>query len=136
MSFRGIAVSSVCAAVFSFASAVPSLGAEMTVPADFSLDYPTPGKVSITTSSNNLPLYVFDDDTPGKSNCNVGCLGPWNPVTPTGAATPSGDWKLIAREDQRQQWTYKGHPLYTYFTDEPGKPNGDGEEGKWHLFHP
>ena len=109
---------------------------DMTVPGDFSIDYPVPGKLEVRTSPQNLPIYVFDDDLPGKSTCNPGCIGPWTPVVATGASKPFGDWTIIEREDHRQQWAYKKHPLYTYFNDAPGKPTGDGQEGKWHLFEP
>jgi predicted lipoprotein with Yx(FWY)xxD motif len=109
---------------------------QLTVPADFSIDSAAPGKLSIRTSPQNLPIYVFDDDLRGKSNCNLGCVGAWTPVALSGASKPLGDWTIIEREDHRQQWAYKGHPLYTHFGDTPGKPTGDGDEGKWHLFQP
>jgi predicted lipoprotein with Yx(FWY)xxD motif len=109
---------------------------EMTVPGDFSIDVPAPGKLDVRTSPQNLPIYVFDDDMPGKSNCNAGCIGPWTPVVATSGSKPFGDWTIIEREDHRQQWAYKKHPLYTYFNDTPGKPTGDEQDGKWHLFQP
>jgi predicted lipoprotein with Yx(FWY)xxD motif len=108
----------------------------LTVPGDFSIDGDAPAELSIRTSPSNLPIYVFDDDVPGKSNCNPGCTGPWTPVVSSGASKPFGNWTIIEREDHRNQWAYKGHALYTYFNDTPGKPAGDGQEGKWHLFQP
>ena len=118
------------------AAAVQAASSDLTVPGDFSIDGEAPPNLAIRTSPNNLPIYVFDDDAPGKSNCNLGCIGAWTPVVVSGASKPFGNWTIIAREDQRRQWAYKGRALYTFFTDEPGKPTGDGQEGKWHLFQP
>jgi predicted lipoprotein with Yx(FWY)xxD motif len=108
----------------------------LAVPGDFSIADEGPGKLTIRTSPQNLPIYVFDEDAPGKSNCNAGCIGAWTPVVVTGTSKSLGDWTVIERDDHRKQWAYKGRPLYTYFNDAPGKPTGDGEEGKWHLFQP
>ena len=116
--------------------ALAAAPAQMIVPADFSIDADAPPTLAIRTSPQNLPVYVFDDDTPGKSACGAGCIGAWTPVVASGGAKPLGDWTVIEREDGRKQWAYKGHPLYTFFTDTPGKPTGDGQEGKWHLFQP
>ena len=117
------------------AAAPAQMPSQMTVPADFSIDNDAPPNLAIRTSPQNLPIYVFDDDAPGKSNCGAGCIGAWSPVVSNGG-TPTGAWTIFEREDHRKQWAYKGRPLYTYFTDTPGKPTGDGEEGKWHLFQP
>jgi predicted lipoprotein with Yx(FWY)xxD motif len=118
------------------APAAAAAPANMTVPGDFSIDAEAPANLAIRTSPANLPVYVFDDDTVGKSTCNAGCIGAWSPVTASGGSTPMGAWTIIERDDHRKQWAYKGRPLYTYFNDMPGKPTGDGEEGKWHLFQP
>lgn len=116
------------------ASIVPK---DLTVPGDFSIDNDaTSPKLMIRTSPANLPIYEYGADAPGKSNCNAGCIGAWSPVVATSTST-MGPWTIITRDDGRKQWAYKGHPLYTFFTDEPGKPTGDGQEdGKWHLFQP
>src|SRR4051794_18599480 len=62
-------------------AAYPALAApaatELAVPGDFSIADEGPGKLAIRTSPQNLPIYVFDDDVPGKSNCNAGCIGAW-----------------------------------------------------------
>ncbi len=121
---------------FLAAPAQAAAPAQMTVPADFSIDADAPLTLAIRTSPSNLPVYVFDDDAPGKSNCGVGCIGVWSPVVAGGISKPMGDWTIIARDDGRKQWAYKGRPLYTFFTDTPGQPTGDGQDGKWHLFRP
>lgn len=133
-----LAASCLFTAVFAAGSAVAATMLEdLTVPADFSVDTGAPPKLAIRTSPQNLPIYVFGGDAPGKSNCNAGCIGAWSPVLAGGGASPLGDWTIITRDDQRRQWAYKGQPLYTFFTDEPGKPTGDGQDdGKWRLFQP
>ena len=83
------------------AFAVPGMAATMledlTVPADFSVDTGAPPKLAIRTSPQNLPVYVFGDDAPGKSNCNAGCIGAWSPVLASGGASPLGDWTIPHR---------------------------------------
>lgn len=125
----------VACADFPLAAAEAAPG-DMTVPQDFSVYSPAAGQIGIRTSPRNLPLYFFDEDTPEKSACNRGCLGPWIPVVPSTPSEQFGDWTIIQRDDGREQWAYKGHLLYTYFTDEPGKATGDGQQGKWHLLEP
>ena len=125
-----------CFVLAAAAHAAPAQRDEPAVPGDFSINNQVPGKLSYRTSPKLLPIYVYDDDRPGQSNCNIGCIGPWTPVVASGSAKPFGDWTIIQREDRRPQWAFKGHPLYTHFNDYPGQPSGDGDEGKWHLFQP
>jgi predicted lipoprotein with Yx(FWY)xxD motif len=41
---------------------------------------------------------------------------------------------IVARSDGRQQWAYRGQPVYMRFHDAPDQPTGDGIDGKWHLI--
>jgi predicted lipoprotein with Yx(FWY)xxD motif len=79
-------------------------------------------------------LYIYDLDSRDKSACNIGCDGPRPPVYVSCDAKPMPDWSVIHRYNGLCQWSYKGHPLYTFFHDAPNDPKGDGEGGVWHLL--
>jgi len=87
---------------------------------------------------DGLTLYVFDQDTAaGKSACNEGCAATWLPaaVQPSDQVSPS--WSVIKRIDGKQQWAYKGRPLYRFVMDrKAGDTNGDGIAGVWHAAKP
>jgi predicted lipoprotein with Yx(FWY)xxD motif len=88
----------------------------------------------------NLPLYHYDGDKPGKSNCNEGCSSAWPPLLVSEASKRVvGDWTIVKRNDGREQWAYKGRPIYTRFHDSIDTPSGDGVDGpagKWRLLEP
>ena len=84
-----------------------------------------------------MTLYTFDKDAGDKSMCNGQCATNWPPLMADSTATPSGDWTVITRDDNKSQWAYKGKPLYTYIDDKKaGEKTGD-EKGKvWHVAKP
>ena len=79
-------------------------------------------------------LYTYDLDRAGRSYCNEGCEGARPPVIAPAAAKSMGEWSVIRRYDDRLQWVYRGHPVYSLFNDAPGDPHGDGEGGVWHIL--
>jgi predicted lipoprotein with Yx(FWY)xxD motif len=86
---------------------------------------------------NGMTLYVFDRDGTGKSTCNAQCAVNWPPLIADTDATASGSFSFITRDDGRQQWAYKGKPLYTWAKDKaPGDATGDGINNVWHLAAP
>ena len=105
-----------------------------------------PGEVALIQSGTdfaykhfptNLALYTFDKDTAGASNCNGECSYAWPPVTAPLNAKPIGDWTLVRRTDTRDQWAYKGKPVYVRFHDSIERPTGEGAEGGlWHVLKP
>ena len=83
----------------------------------------TPPEITITeTPAGSLfadrkgyTLYVTErDNNPQKSTCYGPCAEQWVPLRSETDAKPFGDWTLVAREDGRPQWAYKGRPLYRY----------------------
>jgi len=64
-------------------------------------------------------LYVRDGDGPSVSRCAEGCISAWPPLVATIGKVGErvGDWSIIARDDGREQWAYKGRPVYTHFHD-------------------
>ncbi len=87
------------------------------------------------SSQPGYALYVFDSDTVNgtSSNCNGGCANAWPPLLVTDDM-PSGVLGLnsITRDDNSEQVTYQGRPLYFYVNDTAiGQFNGDNAPG-WH----
>lgn len=80
-----------------------------------------------------LPLYIFEGDTEGKSNCDAVCAAVWPIIRAPDNATPTGDWTIVQRDDGRKQWAYKGKPVYTFYYDRPYEPKGDGRVVGWWM---
>jgi predicted lipoprotein with Yx(FWY)xxD motif len=92
----------------------------------------------VLTNARGFTLYSFAPDTPATSKCYGSCAAYWPPVTGTAAAGPGlpGRVGAITRTDGSRQFTYNGHPLYTYVGDTaPGQANGNNlnlNGGLWH----
>ena len=87
------------------------------------------------SSQPGYALYVFDSDTVNgaTSNCTGDCANAWPPLLVTDDM-PSGVLGLgsITRDDNSEQVTYQGRPLYFYVNDTAiGQFNGDNAPG-WH----
>lgn len=103
-----------------------------------------PAKVADTpkgkalVDSKGMTLYTFDKDAGGKSMCNGPCAENWPPLMASADAKPTGDWTVLARDDGKMMWAYKGKPLYTWKKDSaPGDTTGDGfNNGVWHTATP
>jgi predicted lipoprotein with Yx(FWY)xxD motif len=85
-----------------------------------------------------MTLYTFDKDAGGKSMCNGPCAENWPPLMAATDAKPTADMTIVARDDGKKMWAYKGKPLYTFKKDlAPGDTNGDGFlNGAWHMAKP
>ncbi len=88
---------------------------------------------SVLADKNGMTLYTYTRDMAGYSNCNDACAATWTPLIAASDAQASGDWTVIARDDGRKQWAYKGKALYAWTKDvKPGDAGGDGAAGgKW-----
>jgi len=84
-----------------------------------------------------MTLYTFDRDSELRSVCNAQCAASWPPLIAAAGAKRAGRYAIIAREDGRRQWTYKGKPLYLWVKDqEPGDRSGDGVDNLWRVARP
>ncbi|HPT50004.1 MAG TPA: hypothetical protein PLS67_09395 [Accumulibacter sp.] len=113
---------------FSALAGTASLAIAQTAPAKFA------GGVLI--GQNGMALYTFDKDEAGngKSLCNGKCAENWPPLIAGEGDQAIGEFKTIARDDGRKQWTYKGKPLHFWIEDlKPGDTTGDGFNNVWHL---
>jgi predicted lipoprotein with Yx(FWY)xxD motif len=103
-----------------------------------------PAKIADTAKGKALvdgkgmTLYTFDKDNGGKSMCNGPCADNWPPLMASADAKAMGDWTVVARDDGKKMWAYKGKPLYTWKKDSaPGDATGDGfNNGVWHMATP
>ena len=86
------------------------------------------------TLDESKPLYTYDKDQPGKSNCIAACAAAWPPLQAKAGAKPMGKWTLVARADGSRQWAFGGKPVYTYSHDAESRATGDGMGGVWHLL--
>ena len=84
----------------------------------FAVEAAPPGIVAETTplgialaDARGMTLYV------APAGCEPDCGGPWTPLRAPAAAVPVGDWSVVARDDGRPQWAYKGQPLYRCAAD-------------------
>lgn len=93
----------------------------------------------ILTTPEGKTLYVFTQDSPGKSTCNGSCAATWPPLKATSStiAKPEnvkGELTAITRDDGSMQVAFNGEPLYTYAPDKaPGDTTGDGVGGVWFV---
>lgn len=91
----------------------------------------------LLTGTDGMTLYTFDNDVPGKSNCNGPCASVWHPLAAGATDVSKGDFDVIVRDDGSKQWTYKGKPLYFWSQEKrPGEKGGDGYRNLWHAATP
>ncbi|MGE5472350.1 MAG: hypothetical protein ACM3X0_16260 [Bacteroidota bacterium] len=93
----------------------------------------------ILTGSNGMTLYVFDKDAAGsgKSLCNGPCAANWPPLYAMDGAMSSGDYTLVMRDDGKNQWAFRGKPLYYWSKDsKAGDRTGEGFNNVWHVAKP
>jgi predicted lipoprotein with Yx(FWY)xxD motif len=89
-------------------------------------------------------LYLFDAETGSRPRCYGACAKAWPPFLTKGGprAFEGARAKLLGttrRRDGRLQVTYRGHPLYYYVSDSPGRILcQDVEEfgGTWLVVQP
>lgn len=91
------------------------VGPRSAVPPGFQVLQTTTGRLLI--DANGDSLYAWEGDEPNKSNCYDECAETWTPAVAPAAASSRGDWSVIERSPGRNQWTYRGQPLYTYAPD-------------------
>jgi predicted lipoprotein with Yx(FWY)xxD motif len=76
------------------------------------------------------PLYTYNADTSGVSNCTGSCLSNWPAYQPTStlASLPAGVSTIKRTDNGQTQYTYNGMPLYYFTGDSNSKVTGDGVE--------
>jgi predicted lipoprotein with Yx(FWY)xxD motif len=83
-----------------------------------------------------MTLYTSESDAElGKSSCHGACAEKFPPfIAAATAATPVGEWSLIARDDGAKQWALRGKPLYRFSKDSKISDDfGKNVDGIWNL---
>lgn len=101
-------------------------------------DMPTRAADGRLIGPNGRTLYTFAKDTNGMSNCNDQCAANWPPLAAAPNAKARGDYTIVTRSDGKQQWAYKGQPLYYFMKDTKADDmTGDGVmDGNWKVVRP
>lgn len=162
LAFCGVAAIALAACGGGGTSSTPGTGGTVPVTpiVPTATPVPTPTPVATVAPQGNLPLqeavgaspafvdpashktlYFLDVDTATGGTCTAACLSIWPVFVPTAGATAAGNVAIITRSDGTgQQWTYQGHPLYTFSGDSgPDQVNGDNFPdfgGHWHVTRP
>lgn len=90
-------------------------GPKPAIPPGFQVLQTTTGRLLI--DDNGDSLYAWEGDEPNKSNCYDACAETWTPSLAPATALSQNDWAVIERSPGRNQWTFRGQPLYTYARD-------------------
>jgi predicted lipoprotein with Yx(FWY)xxD motif len=95
------------------------------------------------TGANGLALYVFRNDSDGKSACAGDCATTWPPLVvaaatdATAGSGVTGAVGTITRDDGTLQVTLGGAPLYYFASDTAaGDIKGQGIGEVWYLASP
>lgn len=91
----------------------------------------------VLVDASGMTLYTFDRDPLGKSACSAECAAKWPPLVAARGARPAGAYTIVARDDGRRQWAYKGKPLYASSADrKPGDLAGEAADNIWRVARP
>jgi predicted lipoprotein with Yx(FWY)xxD motif len=92
---------------------------------------------NVLVDASGMTLYTFDRDPLGKSACDAQCAASWPPLVAPAGAKPVGDYTILARDDGRRQWVYRGKPLYVSSRDrKPGDQAGEAFDNVWRVARP
>lgn len=95
---------------------------------------------TVLVDGDGMTLYLFDNDTPGTSNCSGDCAANWPPLTGDVTAGEGVDESLLGtteRDDGTLQVTYADQPLYYFAGDQAaGDLNGQAVGGIWWVVGP
>ena len=77
---------------------------------------------------NGTPLYTYNADSSGVSNCTGSCLAAWPAYQDKGSTSglPAGVGTIKRTDNGQIQFTYNGMPLYTFVSDSNGQVTGNG----------
>ncbi|WP_433160106.1 hypothetical protein [Kribbella sp. CA-247076] len=96
-----------------------------------------PGLGKVVVDGNGRTVYVFDEDTSGKSTCEGDCLAKW-PVVPAGEGAPQLEGidaslvGTVTRSDGSKQLSVGGLPIYLFAQDtRAGEAKGQAVGSVW-----
>lgn len=97
----------------------------------------TSGVGQYLADGSGRALYTYDGDNPNVSNCTGSCISNWPPYTASSssASLPTNVATIKRSDDDSNQYTYKGKPLYYFSSDSTGQVTGDGVNS-FHVAKP
>lgn len=104
-------------------------GPKPAIPPGFQVLQTTTGRLLI--DDNGDSLYAWQGDEPNQSNCYDACEETWTPSLAPATALAQNDWAVIERSAGRNQWTYRGQPLYTYAPDHRARSLRGSDVAGW-----
>ncbi len=101
-------------------------------PGDVALSQQSDGAWQYRSFPQLTRLYISEKDRRGASACDDKCALAWPPLFAT-ENNKSGErvglWSVIQRPDGKQQWAYKGQPVYQRYHDMPIDPAAKDVDG-------
>lgn len=96
---------------------------------------------TLLTNGQGRTLYLFSNDAQNVDACQGGCITNWPFLTSEQLQIPAtlnaADFSKVTHADGKQQWAYKGWPLYTFLKDAAaGDTLGEGVNGVWFVAKP
>ena len=93
------------------------------------------------TDTEGKTLYLFKNDSPGKSACTGPCVDRWplffREMVAAPGGVPAGDFGTITRDDGKKQTTFRGYPIYYWGGDaKAGDTKGQGMGNVWYVVNP
>src|SRR5262245_60359846 len=122
-------------------SSAPSAAASSGPGEAYEVDVATDATIGMyLVGEDGKSLYLFGQDSSGKSTCNASCASNWPPFTldegdtVKAGAGVTGTIATIKRDDGTTQVTINGLPLYYFAGDtDKGQLNGQGIGAKWYA---
>ena len=99
----------------------------------------------ILVDGRGRTLYLFEQDTRGRSACSGACATYWPPLVVRGKPSAGRGVKssllgVVRRADGTKQVTYASHPLYRFVQDtKPGQTTGQDSQAfgaGWYVVSP
>jgi predicted lipoprotein with Yx(FWY)xxD motif len=82
---------------------------------------------TVLVNSKGQPLYYFRADTPTRSKVSGGLASLWPPLVAAKPTATGVQGEVVAlKQAAGPQVSYKGHFLYTFINDSPGRVTGQG----------
>jgi predicted lipoprotein with Yx(FWY)xxD motif len=104
------------------------------IPPQFAVDTVATGRL-LVISDTGRSVYYSDQDSSGKSNCDLECLHDWAPVLAPETVHPQGEWSTVESSPGVKQWAFRKMPVYTRTLDSRGASLEGTDVPGWHNVY-
>jgi predicted lipoprotein with Yx(FWY)xxD motif len=101
------------------------------IPPQFAINPIDSGRL-LVLAAGDRSVYVYDKDTPTRSNCDARCRQEFEPILAPEHVRPVGEWAIIENSPGVKQWTFRGRPLYSRPGDRIPHSLEGGDIPGWH----